>query len=279
MSRSLLRRALALVTVLAVGGWLGASFTVNAASNLPADKVAIAGSDIDQVETGTELLSDKIRVDTVADLILSVSAECSILNRLLTGEAAGATTETSDNAYSFGSVKLWLELDGHRVPVAADDAAGADPKDPGGDGDDVGEVTFCNRSYSRTVTGSETENDGLDTEDDYIRTRTANAFNWLAFDAGRSPAEGGYDDGDDNILTVVLKADFDESAACGKQGSADPGQATGFPTGMAADCADAYVGSRTLIVQPVHTANGETADSTDEDPATEEDTGPLSILG
>ena len=129
-------------------------------------------------------------------------------------------------------MRLWVEIDGNNVPVATDDLLAGPGEDDAADDDDevgeVGEVTFCNRAYQRTV--SDGENDGLDSEHDYIRTRTANAFNWLALDTGfnyDNPANG------NNVLHVVLWADFDETSAAGES------------------VADAYVGSRTMIIEPV----------------------------
>jgi hypothetical protein len=196
------------------------------ASHEPANKGAAAGSDIDTVEgegDGEAILSDTIRVASPEDIIIQVTAECSILTAL-------TTNNDSSNAFAFGSVRLWVELDGTRVPVAVDDTAedGDDEVEDDGDESDIGEATFCNRAYERTVTDDEDPSDGIDEEDDYIRTRTANAFNWLALDTGVTyddPANG------NNIIEVVLFADFDTSTA-----------------GEAA--AEAFVGSRTMILEP-----------------------------
>lgn len=201
------------------------------ATHEPAQKAAAAGSDVDEIEEGenaqTLLLSDTMRVSSPEDLIIQVTAECTILTELTTGpnDSPGA----SDFATAFGSVRLWVEIDGNRVPVAMDDLAedGADEEDESTG--DIGEVTFCNRTYHRTVTDGEDPEDGIDEEHDYIRTRTANAFNWLALDTGvnyDNPANG------NNILTVQLWAEYDTST----EGEA---------------LADAFVGSRTMIAEPI----------------------------
>ena len=200
------------------------------ASHEPANKAGAAGSDIDQVDDAAPILSETMRVSTVEDAIISVTAECSILTAL-------TTNNDSSNAFAFGSVRLWVEVDGKRVPVATDDAAidGDDEVEDDGDESDIGEVTFCNRAYERTVTDQEDPADGIDEESDYIRTRTANGFNWLALDLGSfydDPANG------NNIIEVTLWADFDTSTV-----------------GEAA--ADAFVGSRTMIVEPTKVSNHE----------------------
>jgi hypothetical protein len=97
---------------------------------------------------------------------------------------------------------------------------------------------FCDRTYHRTVTDQESPADGIDQESDYIRTKAANAFNWLRFNAGSGVHE------------VVVKADLetsDPSCAANELAPNAPG-----PN---ATCAQAYVGNRTLIVEPTKTAN------------------------
>jgi len=192
------------------------------AGHEPANKGAAAGSDLDSVHEDTLLLSETIRVSSPEDIIIQVTAECSILTEL-------TTNNDSLNSAAFGSVRLWVELDGTPVPVAVDDDSSSED-DAADDDDSTGEVTFCNRAYERTVADDEDNvpPDGVDEEHDYIRTRTANAFNWLALDTGviyDDPANG------NNIITVELFADFDTTTA---------GQAV----------ADAFVGSRTMIIEP-----------------------------
>lgn len=196
------------------------------ASHEPANKGAAAGSDLDTIGQDDLLLSETMRVSSPEDLIIAVTAECSILTELITGGTGdqGAT----DSATAFGSVRLRVEIDGKEVPVSANDGTGGED-DAADDDDEIGEVTFCNRAYSRTVTDEEDPQDGLDEEHDYIDTRTANAFNWIALDTGvnyDSPANG------NNIITVELFADYDVST----QGDA---------------VADAFVGSRTMIIEPI----------------------------
>lgn len=211
------------------------------ASHEPAQKVAAAGSDVDEVDDSTPILSETVRVSSTQDLVLQLTAECSILTELTTGpsDQPGAT----DSAFAFGSVRMRIEIDGKAVAVASDESA-ASEDDADDDDDEIGEVTFCNRAYSRTVSDGEDDQDGLDEEHDFIRTRTSNAFNWLALDVGFNyddkctvagtpgctsvvPANG------NNIVSIVVYADYDTNT-----------------TGDAV--ADAFVGSRTLIAEPTN---------------------------
>lgn len=224
MNEVLRKTSTPLVALLLVATVFMAYSTVATATHEPANKGAAAGSDIQPVDDAQPILSETMRVSSQEDVIVNVSAECSILTELVTDNA-------SPSATAFGSVRLWVEIDGRRVPVAVDDTVEDDDdevQDPN-DTSDVGEVTFCNRAYSRTVTDGENEGGAIDTEDDYIRTRAANSFQWLALDTGfvyDDPANG------NNVLTVELWADYDVS----EEGNA---------------VADAFVGSRTMIIEPV----------------------------
>lgn len=197
----------------------------------PADKASASASEMDTVGDEAEpVLAETMRVSSTSDLILQTTAECSILTSVLTdtdGESSGA----------FGQVKMWIEIDGQHVPVATDD-------------EDNGEVVFCNRAYARLITDQEGDGD-IDSEDDFIRTRTANAFNWMAFDVGKN-----YDADGDNVVEIVLWADYakepDECPTREADNSLEPyGQS----------CADAFVGNRTLIAEVTHASNHEQPDS------------------
>jgi len=259
---------------------VGLSVNFATATHQPADKAQAAASDIDRIDEtedgdGDLILKETMKVSSVSDLILQTSAECSILTSLYT---AGGNNVASEHDGSFGQVKLWLEIDGKRVPVSTNDQAVNEQ----GDEDDLGEVVFCNRAYQRTVTDQEQDEDGnnddvagavrdgLDSEDDFIRTRTANAFNWMAFDVGNV-----YDDAvtvnGNNIVEIKLFAEYDRktSTLTGAEseenqpaiGDADCGARRPDddldPYG--ATCADAFVGSRSLIIEAVHASNHEQA--------------------
>ena len=248
------RYSITMTVVLAMIAMYVVNASFSTAAGMPANKVAAAGSDLDVVgPNGSKLvLSEVMKISTTRDLMLHLSAECSILTRLNT--QGNTNANATDTDFAFGQVKMSVKIDGKVVPVANDDTA----TDANGDPDE-GEVVFCNRAYQRTVTDAEDEKDGIDAENDYIRTRTANAFTWLALDAGRvydDPANG------NNVIQVDVFAEYDTRAtdsaetgplvsSCGA-GSAD---ATAMPAGPT--CADAFVGSRTIVVDSDVAANGE----------------------
>jgi hypothetical protein len=230
---------------------------VATATHEPAQKVAAAGTDIDQVNDNTVVLSETARVASTQDLVLQVTAECSILTGLITGdnEIPGPPIgQASDAAFSFGSVRLQVTIDGTPVQVSTTPADEAGPNQGdaadtgvGADGNQPGEVTFCNRAYQRTVTADFAEQDNaIDEERDFIRTRAANAFNWLALDVGFN-----YDDPailGNNVVQIQVLADFDEQpGACNRTGVPD-----NDPNPISATCADAFIGSRTLIAEPTN---------------------------
>jgi hypothetical protein len=200
----------------------------------PANKFAAAGSDVDEVfaEEDTVVLSETMKVSTPFDLLLQATAECSILTEL-------TTSNDSPSSDAFGSVRLRVEIDGTPVPVASDDTAtGGGADDATDDDNEIGEVTFCNRAYHRDVTDDENPADGQDIEHDFIDTRTANAFNWIATDVGRvydNPANG------NNIVRIELIADYDVEATDNA-------------------VANAFVGSRTLVAEPTNLSVHETVD-------------------
>ena len=219
-----------------------------ATTTAPADKAAVTASDVDTVDDTEVVLEEQMKVDSTIDLILQASAECSILTSLMTEGGPDAATE-SDGA--FGQVKMWLTIDGNVVPVSSDD-------------EDGGKVVFCNRASQRTVSDEEDPTDGLDSEDDFIRTRTANAFNWMAFDAGTA-----YDEAynGNNIVDIALHAEYDRETTGTGDPKCEDGGADNALAPLGQTCADAFIGSRTLIVEATHAANGETYDP---DPATSE---------
>jgi hypothetical protein len=210
------RKGLAAVAagLIAVTGLLGYAESAQAEGG-PANKVAAVGTTTEHFDDATPVLSEQLKVSSPADLILSLTAECSIITELSTGG------ESPDSSSAEGQVEMWITIDGKNVPISSTE------------GDDGG-VVFCNRAYGRTV--EDTEGDGdVDAEDDYIRTRTANAFNWLALDTGFNyddPANG------NNILDVVVWADYTAST----EGEA---------------LANAWVGARSLIIEPTNAAVNE----------------------
>ena len=91
------------------------------------------------------------------------------------------------------------------------------------DDTDAGKVTFCNRSYQRRTSLFNDEDATIET---FFRTKDAHGFNWQALDVGSATHK----------IEVVGRLTQDTS-----------GDAT----------AEVVVGDRTLIVEPVKSANDE----------------------
>lgn len=196
------------------------------ADHEPANKVAAAGSTVEVAAPGTTIpvLQERVRVSSPFDLILQLSAECDIVTDLITG--GSPTPGSTDSASAFGQVRMFIEIDGIRVPITTMDSGPPDPQTPG----DTGEVVFCNRAHEKTITDREDPLDGTDETVEMTQTRQANAFNWLALDVGTNydnPANG------NNIVDIVVFAEFTET---------ESGRAN----------AEALIGNRTLIAEPTN---------------------------
>ena len=90
---------------------------------------------------------------------------------------------------------------------------------------DKGRVVFCNRTYQRqTQLGADDEDDSIRT---FMETREANGFNWMALNVGSATHK----------IEVKAQLTTDQTAAAS---------------------AIAVIGNRTLIVEPVKSANDET---------------------
>ena len=228
---------LVMITLL-LAGFLGRQIV--GAHHEPANKYAAAGAAIDEVSDADPILTETMKVSTPYDLNLQATVECAILTYLRS--AGSGTAGTSETSSTSGRVELWVEIDNERVPVQQGDV---DPA-PGVQNDN-GEVTFCNRDYERTIRDSENLQDGIDEERDFIRTRTANAFNWIALDVGREYDKPDVPPGSgNNIIQIDLMARFT------RQGAQPCEAATVFTGPAQEDCSDAFVGKRTLIAEPTN---------------------------
>ncbi len=176
---------------------------------LPANRMVASGSGLDVLSAPLtsgassevhDLLKGQVKLSSPTDLILRVTAECALWTDIsVTGDA---------DSESIASVKVWVEIDGVNVAVAPDDT-----------GADRGKVVFCNRAF-RMVTSGFDENQTIQT---FLRTRSANGFNWIAEDA---------DANGEDVHDVVVKAQLESKV-----------------TGVGE--ARAGIGKRTLIVEPV----------------------------
>ena len=188
------------------------------AAGTPANKVAAAGSETEVVGANQSavVLSETVKINNPTDLIITASAECAILTQV-TNSANGQTER------AFGEVKFHVTIDGVPVPVAKGDA-------------DQGRVVFCNRAQEQQWTDSAAPNndDGGDKLRQYLNTRTANAFSWMALNVGATGSTN-------NIHKIELIATWTTTATAGA-------------------IAEARVGNRTLVLEPVKAANGETVE-------------------
>lgn len=171
---------------------------------IPADKIGVAGSTLQILSPAQDvtLLTATLHNSTTADLLLSVTTECALWTNI-----------TAPDSEAVASVKIWTEIDGRPIPVTSDPAQG---------GPDDGKVVFCNRDFKIQSLLSPDAMLQL-----FLKTKTANAFNWVTFNVGN---------GDH---TITVKARLDQ-------------QVTGIGFALAA------VGKRTLIVEPGHLANDAT---------------------
>ncbi|HWL37935.1 MAG TPA: hypothetical protein VNQ77_17245 [Frankiaceae bacterium] len=211
------------IAAAAAGGYL-ASQGLAAGSGMPANKAVAAGSKVKSIAVNgvEELMSATFKTSKPEDLLISVSAECSILTDVvIPGSTTGGVTQTAN---ARGAVRIWVELDGKIVPI--EDVSNP-PQDPAGNGNgtDADKVTFCDRLHERTVTDREDPEDGIDGSRDYIDTKSANAFNWVRLNAGSGP----------HTLKVF-------------------GQFTTSAVGAGSNAA-AYVGNRSLVIEPTKLAN------------------------
>ncbi len=198
---------------------LGAS-----ANHTPADKVVAAGSTLEVIGANNTvpILTARFKTSKPTDLLLHLTLECSIWTRLITGTLVG-TGDNASSANAEGKVDIHLTMDGTTiVPITSS----SQPPQDGRTVLEEKEVTFCNDIRTRTVTDSEQQGtgdppDGQDTIDDFLATKSANAFNWILLNAGSGMHE------------IVVHATFTTNAGGTNGGS---GQAR------------AAVGTRTLIV-------------------------------
>lgn len=195
------------------------------ADHQPADKVVASGGKVEvipgtPVSGGTPILSTEFRTSSPTDLMIQVTLECSILTTLKNEGGGGANRTTTSEAE--GQIRVWAEFDGKVVPIKD---VSSNPQ-PGHDavGNDSDKVTFCQNERKQTLTDAENPLDGHDTLETYLKTKQANAFNWIRLNAGNG------------IHSLVIKADLRTETF---------GEAT----------AEGYIGNRMLIVEPTKMSN------------------------
>lgn len=197
---------------------MAGGYAIAAGGGTPANKVVAAASKRVVVAAGqTEtIMTATMRTSKPTDVMMHTALECSIFTQLL-------TNNTDNSATAGARIRVWLEVDGKIVSLLQSSQPPQNGTTPPS-GNDTDKVTFCDREYSRTVTDDENPLDGIDAQDDYIRTKSAHGFNWVQMNLGSG------------IHTIAVKAELTTSTE---------GQAT----------AEAEIGNRTLIVEPAKMAN------------------------
>jgi hypothetical protein len=173
----------------------------------PANKTSIASSAVEIFgpQERVTLLSTTIKTASPTDVVIQVTAECDILTQL--------TTVGNDVAEASAAIRMWVELDG--VPVVVNSAEPAE---------DAGKVTFCDRIHKQTTSDFDDEDATIE---QFLKSRSANAFNWISLDLGHG------------THTVEIIGTLTQETA---------GDAT----------AQGVVGKRTLVVEPMMLAHGTT---------------------
>jgi hypothetical protein len=203
----------AVITTMAIGGLLAGIILAPVHSDpQPANKPAATGDKVTPVSSDAVILEASLKSASPQDYDIRVSLECSINTALIT-DVSGEHQEAS------ATVKVWATFDGDIVPINSINPSKTSPQV----GDDSDKVTFCNRTYGRTVTDQD-GNGTIDSEDDFIATKTSHSFEWIRLNAGSG------------THFIKIHADFTTAATS---------KAT----------ATAQVGNRILVVDPQRYAN------------------------
>jgi len=198
------------------------------ATHQPANKVAASAS-IDEavfLEDGdTELLLEEtFKTSKSMDLLLQVSAECSIVTDVITNgnemESAGGQLTVNLTISTNGGTERPIGVTSTSPPANM----------PGVPGDDGG-VVFCDQKYLRDIMRLGDNNNDDARFRTFLSTRSATGFNWVQLNAGSG------------LHTVKAYASYAE-----EETSTDA-------------TAEGAVGRRTLIIEPVRMKNDEHVDS------------------
>lgn len=164
----------AVKSLLVVIGAIALANPVVAQTNEPANKTSamIARGDILFAAPGEPVLiaEERVKTSKPTDLLLSVTAESSILTKVAT---IGSETQETD-----GTLEVFIVIDGQVLqPPAPAPVGNGNP--PHGD---TAAVVFANQAHGRTTElGQDDETDRVET---YLRTKHASGFNWMAFNVG-----------------------------------------------------------------------------------------------
>jgi hypothetical protein len=132
----------------------------------------IMRNDIVFATPATEVLlaEEFVKTSKPTDLLLSVTAESSIITNVMT---TGSQTQSAE-----GQIEVYIKIDGTKYVQPAPAPVGVGNPPHG----DTAEVVFANQIYRRTTNlGGD---DNSDTVETYLKTKHAAGFNWMAFNVG-----------------------------------------------------------------------------------------------
>lgn len=220
------------ILILLLAGVLVSQAIQATATHKPADKALASGDAVtdvapapNQAGIGTDantIMTARLRTSAPSDLILQVSLECSILTDIV-NQPVGANATSAEQAE--GRIQVWVVIDDtYQVPIS--DVSSNPQPGTNGSGTDADKVTFCNRLHRVELTDAENDDDGTDRLRNFIRTKHANHFDWVALNLGAG------------IHDIDVRAGFDQPTAATANSSAS-----------------GLIGNRMLIVEPVKMAN------------------------
>jgi hypothetical protein len=140
----------------------------------PANKPGVAinrGSPITFVTSSApvRVLTEVVKASKPTDLLLSVTAETSIITDVAT---TGSEMQRAE-----GKLVFYITLNNDPTPILPTGPAGPNQTRQG----DTGEIVFANQIYSRTTNlGLDDNNDMVQT---YLETKHATGFNWAVLNA------------------------------------------------------------------------------------------------
>ena len=140
----------------------------------PANKPGVAinrGSPITFVNTSApvRVLTEVVKTSKPTDLLLSVTAETSIITDV--------TTTGSETQRAEGKLEFFITLDNDPNPILPTGNPGPNHTRQG----DTGRIVFANQIYRRTTSlGADDTNDTIET---YLETKHATGFNWAVLNA------------------------------------------------------------------------------------------------
>lgn len=224
------------ILVVLLAGVLVSQAMQAGATHQPADKAIASGdaiADVAPAPNATGFGTDTHNIATATlktagptDLILQASVECSILTDVMNAAVGNGQTSTGQ---AEGRIQVWIVIDDtYQVPISdtsSNPQPGDNPPDPAATDSD--KVTFCNRLHRVEIQDTEDPEDGTDRERNFIRTKSANHFDWVALNLGPG------------VHTIDLRAGFDQPSAPQGSGSTASG----------------LVGNRMLVIEPVKMAN------------------------